>query len=71
MKSNLYHQQQHNKTFEEDLSFQEWIEYFSTEPTTQELNDMEKVFSKSHVLKPHCLNTSLGRYCKTSVFLSL
>ncbi|OHE19774.1 MAG: hypothetical protein A2540_10000 [Sulfurimonas sp. RIFOXYD2_FULL_37_8] len=35
-------QKQHEKDFEGNLSFAEWLDYFSKEPTSKELDDMEK-----------------------------
>jgi len=56
MKINQLHQQEQEKTFEEELSFQEWLDYFQKEPTTQELNTMEKYMSKPHKRYHHPLN---------------
>ena len=35
-------QKQQEKEFQENLSFAEWLDYFSKEPTSKELDDMEK-----------------------------
>lgn len=35
-------QKQQEKDFEGNLSFAEWLDYFSKEPTRKELDDMEK-----------------------------
>jgi hypothetical protein len=42
MKSNQQHQQQQENQFKQDLSFQEWLDYFQKEPTNKELDDMER-----------------------------
>ena len=48
MEINEYSQQKKQKEFEQDLSFQEWLNYFQKEPTDKELNAMEKDISRSH-----------------------
>lgn len=58
MKVNQLHQQEQEKTFEEELSFAEWLDYFQKEPTTQELNAMEKYMSKTHKQYHHPLNNT-------------
>lgn len=35
-------QKQQEKEFQENLSFAEWLDYFRNEPTSKELDDMEK-----------------------------
>lgn len=35
-------QKQQNEDSNRNLSFEEWLEYFSKEPTSKELEDMEK-----------------------------
>jgi hypothetical protein len=57
MKVKEHHQKQQKKTFEENLSFQEWLDYFSKEPTTKELDEMEKQ-SKSTRRFYHPLNNT-------------
>ena len=47
LKDGLLKQQQ--KEFEENLSFAEWLDYFSKEPTEKELNEMDKSFNKRKV----------------------
>ena len=56
MEINEYSQQKKQKEFEQDLSFQEWLNYFQKEPTDKELNAMEKYMSKSHKQYHHPLN---------------
>lgn len=36
------HQKQVDKELELDWSFAEWLDYFSKEPTSKELDDMER-----------------------------
>ena len=45
MKVNEASQKQQQKDFEENLSFAEWLDYFSKEPIGYELNEMEKSMS--------------------------
>ena len=40
------------KDNELDLSFQEWLDYFSKEPTSKELDDMEKQSSNNSNYQP-------------------
>lgn len=42
MKVNEALQKKQQKDFEENLSFAEWLDYFSKKPTSKELDDMEK-----------------------------
>lgn len=35
-------QKRRDKGFEDNLSFEEWLDYFNTKPTNEELDDMEK-----------------------------
>ena len=44
---NLTHKRQ-EKEFQLDLSFQEWLDYFSKEPTSKELDDMENEVRKNN-----------------------
>lgn len=46
MRVNAQHQQEQEKTFEENLSFAQWLDYFSKEPTSQEIDDMERDYCK-------------------------
>ena len=42
MKVKEHLQKTKEKEFELDWSFQEWLNYFSKEPTSKELDDMER-----------------------------
>ena len=42
MKVKEHQQKQLKQEFQENLSFQEWLDYFSSEPTSKELDEMEK-----------------------------
>ena len=42
MKVKEHLQKTKEKEFELDWSFQEWLDYFSKEPTSKELDDMER-----------------------------
>ena len=44
-------QKEQEKKFQEDLSFAEWLDYYSKEPTTKELDAMEKEFNKKQLYK--------------------
>jgi len=46
MKINQYSQKEKQKEFEQNLSFQEWLNYFQKEPTIKELDEMEKDINK-------------------------
>lgn len=48
MRSNQHHQDETAKEFEQELSFQEWLDHFAKEPTIEELNDMEKSMSTTY-----------------------
>jgi hypothetical protein len=43
MKMNQSYQTQQEEAFKQELSFKEWLHYYMSEPTEQELNDMEKL----------------------------
>lgn len=51
MRVNEQHQQKQEKTFEENLSFAQWLDYFSKEPTSKELDDMERESFKTTSIK--------------------
>lgn len=57
MKVKEHQQKQLKQEFEENLSFQEWLDYFSKEPNTKELDEMEKQ-SKSTRRFYHPLNNT-------------
>jgi hypothetical protein len=38
--------------FEHDMSFSEWLDYFSKKPTSKELDDMEKQSSNNPNYQP-------------------
>lgn len=44
--------QQKQKDFDNNLSFAEWLDYFSKDQTGEELNDMEKHIDKSNRFLP-------------------
>ncbi len=44
-------QKEQEKKFQEDLSFAEWLDYFSKEPTSQELDAMEKEFTTKKLFR--------------------
>lgn len=41
-------QKQKDKEFEENLSFEEWLDYFSKKLCSEELDEMEKQFSSNN-----------------------
>ena len=51
MKMNTLTMQQQGYQFEQDLDYEEYLRYSNTEPTSAELDDMEKVYCKSKVLR--------------------
>lgn len=51
MKMNNYTMQQQEQKFEQDLNYEEWLRDNFKEPTSDELDNMEKVFCKSFILK--------------------
>ena len=57
MKVNKHYQQKLQQAFQQELSFQEWLDYFSKEPTTKELEEMQKQ-SKSTRKFYHPLNNT-------------
>ena len=57
MKIKEHQQRQLQQAFQEELSFQEWLDYFSSEPTSKELDEMEKQ-SKSTRKFYHPLNNT-------------
>ena len=48
---NLFTVQQQEYQFIKDLDYEEWLRDNNPQPTNDELNNMEKVFCKSTVLK--------------------
>ena len=51
MKMNLLSIQQQEQQFKQDLDYEEWLRYNNPQPRANELDDMEKVFCKSTILK--------------------
>lgn len=43
---------QRDKEFEQNLSFEEWLDYFSKKPNSKELDDMEKQSSNNPNYQP-------------------
>ena len=41
-------QKEQDNEFEQDLSFEEWLDFFIKEPTKKEIDDMEKQIEKSN-----------------------
>ena len=52
MKVKEYYQKEQEKKLEEEWSFAEWLDHFMSEPTSDELDDMEQE-SKSKQRKFH------------------
>lgn len=52
MRVNEHYQKEQEKAFEENLSFQEWLDYFMSEPTSDELDDMEKKSKQKEFYTP-------------------
>ncbi len=44
-------QKEQDNEFEQDLSFEEWLDFFIKEPTKKEIDDMEKQIEKSNSFK--------------------
>jgi len=55
MNTNTFSQQQTENKFTQNLSYDEYLRDNPNEPTSDELNDMEKVFCKSTILKKSSL----------------
>lgn len=55
MKVNSLTQQQTENKFVQNLSYEEYLRDNDKEPNSDELNDMEKVFCKSCILKKSSL----------------
>lgn len=53
MKMNNHTMLEQEKQFELDLSYAQFLKETQEEPTSDELDDMEKVFCKSKILKTH------------------
>lgn len=53
MKINNQLQKQQEKEFQDNLSFSKWLDYFRTEPTSKELDDMERESFKITVNNRH------------------
>lgn len=52
-------QEEREVAFREDVSFAEWLDYFSNEPTSQELDAMEQALQiKSTPLVSHPFNNT-------------
>lgn len=47
MKKNKQLHKQQDREFELDLSFAQWLDYFSKEPTSKELDEMENTVQKN------------------------
>jgi hypothetical protein len=45
-------QKQRDKEFEQNLSFEEWLDYFSKKHTSKEIDDMEKQSSNNPNYQP-------------------
>lgn len=58
MKMNTFSTKQSEQQFEYDLSYEEYLRDINTEPTSEELDDMEKLFCKSKILKRSSRNSS-------------
>ena len=58
MKMNSLSLQQQEYKFKQDLDYEEYLKHTDTEPSSRELDDMEKVFCKSSILKRSSLNSS-------------
>jgi len=43
---------QRDKEFEQNLSFEEWLDYFSKKPSSEELDDIEKQSSNNPNYQP-------------------
>lgn len=56
MKMNTLSLQQTEQQFIQDLNYEEYLRDINNEPTSQELDDMEKVFCKSKILKRSTLS---------------
>ena len=60
MKMNTFTMQQQEDQFEQDLNYEEYLRFNNPAPTSSELDDMEKVFCISTILKRshhHPINT--------------
>ena len=55
MNTNTLSQQQTENKFIQNLEYEEYLKDNNTEPTSQELEQMEKVFCKSSILKKSSL----------------
>jgi len=44
-------QKQQEKAFQEELSFAQWLNHFMDEPSNEELDAMEKEFTKKQLYK--------------------
>ena len=51
MKMNSLSLQQQEYKFNQDLDYEEYLRYSNPEPTSDDIDNMEKVFCKSKVLK--------------------
>lgn len=51
MKMNNYTMQQQEYQFKQDLDYEEWLRDNNPQITSDEIDDMEKVFCKSTILK--------------------
>ena len=58
MKMNNLHMQQQINNFEQELDYREWLYFNNPEPCESELEDMERVFYKSTILKKSSHNPS-------------
>jgi len=56
MKINSFILQQKENQFEQDLDYEEYLRCANTEPSSKELDDMERVFCKSNILKRSSFN---------------
>ncbi len=56
MKMNSLSIQQQENQFEQDLNYEEYLRDLNTEPSSDELDKMEKVFCSSVILKKSSFN---------------
>ena len=56
MKMNSFSIQQQQNQFEQDLNYEEWLRDNNPEPTIDEINNMDRVFCKSTILKKLSIN---------------
>ena len=56
MKMNSFTTQQQEQQFEKYLGYEEWLRDNLTPPSEDELNNMDRVFCKSSILKKSSLN---------------